>query len=1055
MTQGPEDKPDPWGPGAFQSGPPEPGSSLVDDLGGDRSVGVHDHPFRIDDAERYGQGPVLGWGGMGQVLAVTDRRLNREVAFKRVTLQATGQAASTRLAREAWITAHLEHPGIVPVYDAGVTDEGHLFYTMRLIRGRTLAQALTEAEELSDRTGLLRHILDACEAMAYAHSVGVVHRDLKPANVMVGSFGETQVVDWGLAAVPEARAQAGGRARGRPGGPGEETERFAGTPADMSPELARGEPVDARTDVWSLGALIYEVLTGAPPHLGHDTEALLTRARRGRIDPVLQREPAAPPELAAIAERALSPDPADRYDNAEALARELARWFEGRQVHAYTYTPVDLLRRFVIAWRAPLLVGATAILALGALGAWSWNRTVAERNRAQQAESAALDALSRADEALSRALVERAWVHADAGSRPEAEVLAVRSLDLRDSPEARGVLAAFAAQPRMRKLGEVLLPSCVEHVLDEHAETLACVTVDTLSLWDLPRSGQATLRWQVHLPAVEDVLLPPDARVLAAWSDRQLQFLDAQSGQVLATQADQQTDDSLHFQVSSGGSTPVGAKDDRLGLVDLEAMRLTVHDHLCGSKDILAGAIRRPSGRTIAMCRNTGMLIWDGDLDAEPRTLDTQFTGHHSIASFAWMPDGRRVVVGSIRGGVGIRDLTTGHEPPLTEGDGGAVLQVAPSPDGSWVAVVTEQVGVQLWDPDTGTFVGRLPSGTSQAARWTAQGELVTRSRDRLERWEVPDGAGPVRYAFDVGLAGVEPSPDGATLAVARADHSIELRDVATGRRLLLDGDTPDVGVCKRTAWHPTGEFALGTCMRDEEIRLFRAGTWERLDGLPSGQACRILVLRPDLLVSLPYSTRGPVLVRMDTGEILPSIADGDFVDASPSRSRELAVLLQRSGDVHLLRAGERPTRTHLLTDLRAGSVAVDDAGERIAILRDSDIRVVDARGQDLLILPHDFAQPTDVLLTGDGRRVLTGARDGVVRIWDVPSGRLVARLQAHDERVATLSLADDEATLFTASWDGTVRRWGLDVLDAPVPALVREVTQAWDLELDEALTGE
>ena len=155
------------------------------------------HPFTIDDADRYDRGGLLGAGGMGRVFTARDRRLNREVALKEVTVSA-GRSGADRLAQEAWITAQLEHPNIVPVHDAGTDAEGTPWYTMRLIRGRTLHDVLDGADRAT-RLGTLRHVLAACEAVAYAHSRGIIHRDLKPQNILVGGFGETQVADWGLA----------------------------------------------------------------------------------------------------------------------------------------------------------------------------------------------------------------------------------------------------------------------------------------------------------------------------------------------------------------------------------------------------------------------------------------------------------------------------------------------------------------------------------------------------------------------------------------------------------------------------------------------------------------------------------------------------------------------------------------------------------------------------------------------------------------------------------------------------------------------------------------
>src|SRR5262245_1078400 len=210
-----------------------------------------------DDPERYEQVSEHARGGLGRVVRAVDRRLGRTVAVKELLRHDPSNEA--RFMREAMITARLEHPGIVPVHEAGRWPNGDPYYVMKLVEGRTLKELIVERSGLRERLGLMPHVIAVADAVGYAHSEGVIHRDLKPSNVIVGGFGETIVVDWGLARdrkchVPEPTDDiltAAGSGVSTVSG------KVVGTPAYMSPEQARGDVVDERGDVYALGAVLY------------------------------------------------------------------------------------------------------------------------------------------------------------------------------------------------------------------------------------------------------------------------------------------------------------------------------------------------------------------------------------------------------------------------------------------------------------------------------------------------------------------------------------------------------------------------------------------------------------------------------------------------------------------------------------------------------------------------------------------------------------------------------------------------------------------------------
>jgi serine/threonine protein kinase len=235
--------------------------------------------------EHYTVEGEQGRGALGRVLRARDNHLQRTVALK--VLLRHGREAEARFLREARITARLQHPGIVPVHEAGVDAAGEPYYAMKLIAGRPLRDLIAEASTLEARLALLPHVLAVADAMAYAHSQGIVHRDLKPANIIVGDFAETIVIDWGLAKDLRAESPDDAPVHARPYRLGDDPAQtvigtILGTPAYMAPEQARGEAVDERADVYALGAVLYHVLSGGPPFSGDCKEVLLAHVRTNR-----------------------------------------------------------------------------------------------------------------------------------------------------------------------------------------------------------------------------------------------------------------------------------------------------------------------------------------------------------------------------------------------------------------------------------------------------------------------------------------------------------------------------------------------------------------------------------------------------------------------------------------------------------------------------------------------------------------------------------------------------------------------------------------------------
>jgi len=281
---------------------------------------------------RYQTVGLLGEGGMGRVIEAVDKQFHRVVAVKELRGDRVDPESAQRFELEALITGNLEHPGVPAVYERGNRPDGVPYYVMRRVKGRNLGEALQEARSLEQRLALLPAVLQASLAVGFAHTQTVVHRDLKPGNIVVGAHGEVVVIDWGLAKVrgvalfPSGEHQAVAAAESRPG-------HVQGTPAYMAPEQAYGrqDEVDERTDVWALGAVLYEVLAGRPPYDGATIEEVLRQARECKPVALEKLAPSAPQVLRRICEKAMNADPKQRYANATELGEAL-RGFATRAI---------------------------------------------------------------------------------------------------------------------------------------------------------------------------------------------------------------------------------------------------------------------------------------------------------------------------------------------------------------------------------------------------------------------------------------------------------------------------------------------------------------------------------------------------------------------------------------------------------------------------------------------------------------------------------------------------------------------------------------------------
>jgi serine/threonine-protein kinase len=373
-----------------------------------------------EQRERYTLTRLHGEGGLGQVWVARDNDLERDVAFKQIRPErATHPQMWRRFLKEAKITGQLEHPNIVPVYELGHGEEGRPpFYTMRLVRGQTLREAIAEYhqrrkeghEDPLAHPKLLQAFVSVCQALNYAHSHGVIHRDLKPDNVILGRFGEVVVLDWGLAKVVGSEDENVSQiASGEEAGPGlTQAGQALGTPAYMSPEQAEGrlDRIDRRTDIYGLGAILFEVLTGHAPHRGGGTADLLRRIAQGETPRARAVEPSAPAALEAVCARAMARAPEGRYESPAALADDVQRWLADEPVTAYAEPLRARLGRKLRRHRSLVAGAAVVLLSVATVSSVLAWRIYREKTKAEAAEQVALAQSHLAIDALGEMVLE-------------------------------------------------------------------------------------------------------------------------------------------------------------------------------------------------------------------------------------------------------------------------------------------------------------------------------------------------------------------------------------------------------------------------------------------------------------------------------------------------------------------------------------------------------------------------------------------------------------------------------------------------------------------------
>jgi WD40 repeat protein/tRNA A-37 threonylcarbamoyl transferase component Bud32 len=1037
----------------------------------------------------------LARGGLGRVLRARDPRTGRVVALKEV-LRPTPDLLA-RFAREAMVTANLQHPAIVPVYEVGRWPSGEPFYAMKLVRGRALDALIAEADTTEARIALVPHAIAIAEALAYAHSERVIHRDLKPANVLIGPYGETVVIDWGLARnLGERELASAAPAPSAIDEPGATVVgAILGTPAYMPPEQAAGEPLDERADVYAIGAILYHVLAGVRPYAEQRTiEQLLRAVEDGPPRALAELAPTVPAELVTIVGKAMARAPAERYPTAEGLADDLRRFQTGQLVGAHRYSTWQRLRRWVGRHRGAVATAAVALVALAGFAGLSVSRIARERDVAERERAAAHAAQAVAEQQVGetleelgrqallagepeRALPYLAAAGGRAPSRPTLALLLGQALApfaglravLPRSEVAVGSadLAADGRRAITATAGLAIAYDVATGVEAWRAPGVHQVAVSpdgTLALCVGPERAVTVRRAEDGVVVRQWTLADPARAALIAWSRDGQQVAIGTYGGVIATgRIDEATLTERQLHTGRVWTVAFAPSGDRLATVG-EDGRLTVLEPrgpadgpiaLVGEASIGAGWAGDRA--LISVDRDGAMRRWapdDGGRWGERRALP------HG-------PDPYGVLVDP----AGAWAVTYGHGPRARLWDlrtdtlraelvGHELAVAAAAAVGRYLVTCDERGGLRVWDPTTGTHLQSLPV-EEPAPGLAVRGELLlTYGAGRPRVWQLrPDQ--PLRQralhearvralAFDP----VRPivwsaSNDGAARGLALTSDEV----VALGQADYREPVVASMAEAGSVQSSPRGLRSITLTDDDRLITTREDGAvtfWDRARGQPlatwthAGRARRVVLSRDRRRA---YVIAGATLYLRDA-------ATGAVLAEAPLGATGWDVALLAQDTVVATLDDERQTSLWDAATLapRPGVRAFPDRLRELLVIDD---RLVVASDQEVFAIDVDGKihgranHPAAIAVAwsgGDQLAVASSVGDlAVRRAADVA---LVRRWRI-DDGVVALAYRPDGAVLASAG-GRRVRLWdpdtGRELAASPeVPALVTQL--AWSAD--------